>query len=385
MAPPKKTRWPIEPHTQTKHLILRRYLQAWLPIMGRYNGRILFVDGFAGPGRYAGGEEGSPLIALRTLLTHPQFQAAQGQREAIFIFIEREQDRAGALRDELRQFEAKSAIPAWVKYQVRQGEFAPEMTSVLDSVARTGKNLAPAFAFIDPFGFAGAPMAVVKRIMANPRCECLITFMYESVNRFVGHPEAAIQAHFDELFGTERWRPLIVEADPDRRRAGLVGLYRDQLIRAAGTRFVRTFEMINRGNRTEYFLYFATNSPHGLSKMKEVMWRADPAGGQAFSDLTDTRQMVLLEQAADLLPLQGLLREHFRGRGWVDISEVERFVLEDTPYSETIHLRRGTLGEMEKTKVPTLEARRPAGKRDRPGEYPAGTQLKFGQLTATTT
>jgi hypothetical protein len=43
------------------------------------------------------------------------------------------------------------------------------MTGILDSVAERGKVLAPAFAFIDPFGFAGAPLTLVKRIMANPR------------------------------------------------------------------------------------------------------------------------------------------------------------------------------------------------------------------------
>jgi len=130
--------------------------------------------------------------------------------------------------------------------------------------------------------------------------------------------------------------------------------------------------------RGEYFLYFATNSSHGLSKMKEVMWKTDPLGGEAFSDLTDARQMVLLDQATDLLPLQRLVQGRFRGRGWVDISEVERFVLEDTAYSETIHLRRRTLGEMEKVKPPSVEARRPPRKRDRPGEYPVGTRLRFG-------
>lgn len=58
MAPPRATHWALEPHTQAKHLILRRYLEAWLPIMATHNGRIVFVDGFAGPGRYVGREEG---------------------------------------------------------------------------------------------------------------------------------------------------------------------------------------------------------------------------------------------------------------------------------------------------------------------------------------
>ena len=62
MAAPKTTRWPLEPHTKAKHLILRLYLDAWLPIMATYNGRIVFLDGFAGPGRYTGGEDGSLLV-----------------------------------------------------------------------------------------------------------------------------------------------------------------------------------------------------------------------------------------------------------------------------------------------------------------------------------
>ena len=43
--------------------------------------------------------------------------------------------------------------------------------------------------------------------------------------------------------------------------------------------------------------------------MKQAMWKVDPLGGQAFSDLTDPRQMVLLDQATDPLPLRKLLRE----------------------------------------------------------------------------
>ena len=49
MGLPKKTLWPLEPHTRGKHLVLKSYLDAWLPIMGTRNARILVIDGFAGP------------------------------------------------------------------------------------------------------------------------------------------------------------------------------------------------------------------------------------------------------------------------------------------------------------------------------------------------
>ena len=36
-----ETVWHLEPHTAKKHEILRRYFQAWLPILGQTNGRLL--------------------------------------------------------------------------------------------------------------------------------------------------------------------------------------------------------------------------------------------------------------------------------------------------------------------------------------------------------
>jgi hypothetical protein len=38
--------------------------------MSKTNPRIIIVDAFAGPGRYLGGEEGSPLILLNAYLKH---------------------------------------------------------------------------------------------------------------------------------------------------------------------------------------------------------------------------------------------------------------------------------------------------------------------------
>ena len=72
MAQPETTLWKRGEHTEGKHLVLRHYFEAWFPIlgMGNRNQRILFIDGFAGPGEYEGGEEGSPLVAMRVLAEH---------------------------------------------------------------------------------------------------------------------------------------------------------------------------------------------------------------------------------------------------------------------------------------------------------------------------
>jgi hypothetical protein len=73
--------WDLEPHTAAKHRVLRAYLDAWIPVMAPQalrvrhlmigEPRLLLVDAFAGPGRYATGEPGSPLIMLDAVLSRP--------------------------------------------------------------------------------------------------------------------------------------------------------------------------------------------------------------------------------------------------------------------------------------------------------------------------
>jgi three-Cys-motif partner protein len=367
MPPAKTTHWRIEPHTQTKHLILRNYLQAWLPIMASRNGRIHFLDGFAGPGKYEGGEKGSPLIALETLIQHPHFRKPLNQREILLTFIEKDKDRAEALEAAISEYR----VPEWIKISVLSGEFAPLMKSVLETFEAEHKQLAPTFALLDPFGFKGIPLDLIARIASNPSCECFITFMYEEINRFLGFPD--LESRYDDLFGTPEWREITKEQDASVRRVRIADLYRKQLVTKAKFRYVREFQMINDRNHTKYFLYFGTNHEQGLSHMKQAMWKADPGGGQVFSDRTNPDQETLFKTNPDLTQLRMHLLQRFRGQGWVPVGDVERFVLVDTPFSERMHLKQKTLAPMERNSL--IETRRPAvGRR---GTYPPGTQIKF--------
>lgn len=89
MTVPADVTWPCDPHTKAKHEILKRYLQRWFPILNKYHGRIIYIDGFSGPGRYTGGELGSPLIALDVAATHRK--ALTG--ELLFVFTDEQAER----------------------------------------------------------------------------------------------------------------------------------------------------------------------------------------------------------------------------------------------------------------------------------------------------
>ena len=62
MPPIQQTVWPAEAHTLAKIEILKRYLEAWFHILGttRKKDTLLFIDGFAGPGKYSAWRRGIP-------------------------------------------------------------------------------------------------------------------------------------------------------------------------------------------------------------------------------------------------------------------------------------------------------------------------------------
>lgn len=340
-VPPNSTLWPRDPHTAAKHEILRRYLGAWFPKL-RWARRVLFVDGFAGPGEYEGGEPGSPRIALDTAVSHRHDLSSC---ELLFYFIEERGDRC----EHLVQVVESMALPPHVKVEVEQGTFADSFGRALTGIEESQKTLAPALVMVDPFGVKGLPMAIMKRIAGQARSEILVSFMYESMSRFLGSHE--FEPHLDDLFGTGDWRAALAMSGSDKRTF-LLDLYQQQLSRA-GFLYVTAFELRDGGNRTEYFLIHATKSKDGLSAIKEAMWKTDPSGRYQFSDATAGRGQLTLLDSAPFDSLQERLLRSFAGRGTVPMSELLDFVLVETPFRET-HLKQQALRPLEQAKKITV-------------------------------
>ena len=245
MAAPRTTVWDLEPHTRAKHEILRRYLQAWTPILTQGGFReIMYVDGFAGPGRYSKGEDGSPVIALRVALD----QCARARATIRFVFVEKDEERARMLKEIVRDVD----VPDNFQVDVIGGEgFEAAFGGILGSYRTRGVPPPPTFAFIDPFGWSGVPFSIIREIMRQRSCEVLITFMYEEINRFLGHPDQ--ESNFDVFFGTRGWREGVRLPDPGSRNRFLHDLYLRQLREAARASYVRSFEMRNEKDVVDYY------------------------------------------------------------------------------------------------------------------------------------
>ena len=363
MPAPTSTQWPIEPHTRAKHEILRLYLQAWVPILGQSSfPEVAYIDGFAGPGRYSEGEDGSPIIALNAALE----QESRIRPEMSFLFVESRRDRA----DMLRTILSDMAIPPKFEVTVEGDEasksgFDVVVSRFIEKHSSHGRNLPPTFALIDPFGWEGVPFDIVRRILSFPSCEVMVTFMYEEINRFIGHPDQ--EKNFNTFFGTEAWHPITSIRVPRERNRQLHDLYVRQLRESACTKYVRSFEMRNDRDVTDYYLFYATNSLLGLKKMKEAMWKVDKSGSFRFSDATNPLQMVLFGNEPQFDVLRSLILDRFQGQE-ATIDEIEEFVVAETAFRET-HYKTQILRPLELSNPPGLMVIDPPENR-RPGTYP---------------
>jgi three-Cys-motif partner protein len=381
MPAPQTTIWPIDRHTQAKHEILRRYLEAWFPILIQHFQSARIVDGFAGPGEYKGGQSGSPLIALDVLLKHPSkavYDATyKGSTE--LIFIEQDGRRSKYLQQRVLEQRQELACAPNLQTHIITGTFVIEMEKILHVMQmqqREGKTV-PTFVFIDPFGYSHTPLKLIKDILSFPSCEVLITVMAEEINRFLGVDYRTKEQHYDDLFGTDEWRQIMKETtNPRDRMSRQHDLYLHQLLKTGKARYVRSFCMRNNHNATDYFLFFATNSLKGLGEMKRAMWKVDATGAFEFSDFSNPYQPLLLNEPNNA-DLQQLLSNQFKGQT-VSIETIEEYVLADTPY---FTYKDAALKPMELAIPPQIQGQSTTqGHKRKRGDYPAGkTLIKFPQ------
>ena len=325
------TVWPIEPHTQAKHAILGYYLNAWMPILSHQartaksgTSEILFIDGFAGPGEYQGGEKGSPVIALEAALGHTRPFPAPVR----FLFVEGRSDRVQRLRDVLERY--RSPIEQSDKVRVdkpRHGECDTILAEILDEHEKGGVRFGPALAFLDQFGYGAVSMKLVRRLLQYPSCEVFLYLDYKDMNRWITDPDKAIC--FTRTFGGEEWRGAI--SMPERiRRQFLLQSYVTALRARANAKYVQSFAMFDKSGTPLYWLIFCTGNLRGLEEMKRAMWRVDKTGSFRFSDQDNPEQIPLLDVSFSQEWLAEQLEIRLADRT-MSVGEVKEFVLTETP------------------------------------------------------
>ncbi|MFD1588539.1 three-Cys-motif partner protein TcmP [Halorientalis brevis] len=268
--------------TEMKHRILQLYLNPWIKKISTVEPNLLFVDGFAGPGIYPNGSQGSPLIAMDMADKILSNTAYVENRLDSFecIFIEADPDNFAKL-DEAVQKKEKS-VDSRIEARCVHGKFENWAESFIDEYAYGQPS--PSLLFIDPFGYGNIPFELITDLfqLREQSLELLITFMAGKMAQWM--EDSNHQKAITSALGSKEWKQRISsEMGKDERAERFSSIYQQQLKHDAGANFTMPFEMVEESKRQIcYYLIHVTNHWQGLKVMKETMFNAGADGEFAY-------------------------------------------------------------------------------------------------------
>lgn len=259
-----------------KHTLLESYLQKLFLIVGMAAGKgkraeLCYIDCFAGPwGDDSDSMDSTSIaISLRVLDACRQTLESLGVSANIrALYIEEDAHAFSRLSGYL-----KASTPSRIQAHALRGDFVALRSEIL---AWTGTD-SFAFFFIDPKGWKGVRIGILRKLLERPRSEFLITFMYFSVNRTMSITE--LQPDMKELLGKSI---DLAGLTPEQREGAIVTTYRDSLKSEmpsssaqypARSAYVRVMDP--KSNRPKYHLVYLTSHPQGIMEFMEISEQVD--------------------------------------------------------------------------------------------------------------
>jgi three-Cys-motif partner protein len=268
-------------------------------------------------------------------------------------------DKTSTLQEEIDKLPGIENLK--YKPTVSCGEIDEEAEKYFNQV-----KLVPSFSFIDPFGYKGLSLKIIKGVIKDWGCDCIFFFNYNRINAGIGNQ--AVASHMDALFGTERadaLRARLPQLSPKLREA-LILEELAAVVKALGGTYVLPFTFRNSsGTRTSHKLVFVSKSFKGYSIMKDIMAKESSTEDQGVPSLSyspaDRSMPLLFSLQRPLEQLRASLLKGFAGQE-LSVAEIYERHSVDTPYVKKNY--KDTLTQLEaegKVDVRSLKAARRKG------------------------
>ncbi|MFJ8770520.1 three-Cys-motif partner protein TcmP [Streptomyces clavifer] len=266
-----------------KHEILNRYVVPFASKVGSYapDGRVVYLDSYAGPGRYEDGTPGSPALILEAAAR------VAGFRQLDCYFVERGRKSYRSLSQLVAEAQSQGLTA-----QALQGRAEKHLDSVLERAAGS-----PLFAFLDPFGLGLGFDALTHDIFGSRArqgltgrhaTEVLLNFNANAVRRIGGlltstkqNPSkpATLDA-MDAACGGDWWRQDFLDsADNQEAVERITNGFVDRVSKKIGSGSW-TIEVRNRAHhQVAYNLVLFTRHNDGMwlfgeaASLAQVEWR----------------------------------------------------------------------------------------------------------------
>ncbi|RNJ48523.1 three-Cys-motif partner protein TcmP [Methylocystis hirsuta] len=311
-----------------KARIVEKYFYAWanvvMPTAQRSGGRIAYIDLYAGPGRYKDGAASTPLLVLQHAINDPKLASM-----LVALLNDSDSNKTSTLKAEI------DSLPGIGNLKHKPVLSCGEIDDDAEKYFNDAK-LVPSFSFIDPFGYKGLSLKIIRGVIKDWGCDCVFFFNYNRINAGIGNQ--AVTGHMDALFGKERadaLRMRLPRLSPELREALILEELAAE-IKALGGTYVLPFTFRNSsGTRTSHKLVFVSKSFKGYAIMKDIMAKESSTEDQGVPSLTyspaDWSMPLLFSLQRPLDQLRASLLTDFAGQE-VSVADIYERHSVDTPY-----------------------------------------------------
>lgn len=295
--------------SEVKARIIQKYFYAWaniiMPSAEKADGKIGYIDLYAGPGRYKDGAASTPLLVLEHAVQHPKMS-----QMLVALFNDMDGNNTKTLKSEIDAIDGIDNLKYYPSVQCN--EVDEDATKFF-----TDTQLIPSFSFIDPFGYKGLSLDIVHGVIKDWGCDCVFFFNYGRIN--AGITNKFVEKHIDALFGKERadfLRDSLPGLSPEKREEQILEAI-TEAIQELGGKYVLPFRF-KRGKRTSHSLIFVSKHFLGYHVMKEIMaaessLEEESVATFVYSEADETMPL-LFALNQPLTELRGMLLEQYGGQ-----------------------------------------------------------------------
>ena len=298
--------------SQVKKAIVAKYFRAWAYVMvsavkKRRGVKIGYVDLFSGPGKYLDGTKSTPLTIIDEAIKDSNL------REMLaMIFNDKNPESVRALKKAIDETPGIERLK--FKPEVYNKEVGSDILKDLTNV-----QYVPTLFFIDPWGYKGISMSLIKSLIQGWGCDCILFFNYLRINMGLNNP--LFLEHMVALFGQERVDQLQskLKGLTVASRESVILEEASQALKELGGKFILPFCFKNtQGTRTSHHLIFVSKGFTGYDIMKTIMAGESSQSDQGVPSFeycsADEKQPLLFELTRPLQDLEKLLLRDFAGR-----------------------------------------------------------------------
>jgi three-Cys-motif partner protein len=246
--------------------IVSKYFSAWANVIASQGRpRISYLDLFSGPGRYDDGNPSTPLLILERAINHFNPKVLKTIQ---LTFNDSDSNNIKKLDKEIKGYSGvkKLKIPPETYNLEIDNEFVKDFENM---------TTVPTLSFIDPWGYKGLSLPLVRALVKDWGCDSIFFFNYRRINP--GIENEVLERPISDLFTREvlfELREKVLGKEAHEREVIILQAVKD-VFKGWGMDYVLPFPFKSKsGKRTTHYLIFITKNVLGYNIMKDIMGKS---------------------------------------------------------------------------------------------------------------